>query len=159
MAGLQPFTDKFANLLAADFFGFDLFPDFDWRVGGVAGAERRVELFERRLRVIDKPDLHRRLVGHLPPPHPSGYHPHRLVAPMSARSKQGRQKKSTACTGRSRHEFDGLHGGGGGRQDAASDDPPYSSHIRMASPAADVSARSRAGPSDDGREPRLNTWR
>jgi len=42
VAGLEPLADKFANLLAADFFSFDLFPDFDWRVGGVAGTERRI---------------------------------------------------------------------------------------------------------------------
>src|SRR5208282_5040926 len=70
VAGLQPLGDELANLLVANFLGFDLVPDFDRRVGGVAGAKRRVEFFERLLGVVDQLDLHLRLIFHaiLTPP-------------------------------------------------------------------------------------------
>src|SRR5579875_126861 len=64
MAGLEPLADKLADLLVADFPGFDFFPDFDRRLGTVAGAEGGVELFERRRREIDQLDLHRGVIAH-----------------------------------------------------------------------------------------------
>src|SRR5208282_3024878 len=68
--GLQPLGDELANRLAGNFLGFDLVPDFDWRVGGIAGAKRRVEFFQRLLGVVDQLDLHFRLMFHaiLTPP-------------------------------------------------------------------------------------------
>ncbi len=46
------------------FSDLNFFPDFDWRVGGIAGAKRRVEFFQRLLRVVDQLDLHFRLIFH-----------------------------------------------------------------------------------------------
>ncbi len=51
----------------ADFFGLDFFPDLDRSFGGIAGAKRRVEFFQRRLREIDQLDLNFRLVTHVSP--------------------------------------------------------------------------------------------
>ena len=61
MAGFEPLSDELANPVMADLFCFDFLPDFDRSVGGVAGPKGRIELLQRRPRVVDKLYLHRRL--------------------------------------------------------------------------------------------------
>src|SRR5579862_5127472 len=71
VAGLEAIGDELANFFVSDFFGFDFFPDFDRRIGRIASAERRVEFFQRLLRVVDQLYLHFRLIFHAfltPPP-------------------------------------------------------------------------------------------
>ena len=64
VAGFEALSDELADFIVANFFGFDLFPNLDRGVGRIAGAERRVEFFERRARVIDQLHLHYRLIIH-----------------------------------------------------------------------------------------------